>query len=106
MQRNNSAQRGFTSISPSARSLLLMKDISEVKDFILSHNIEEKKSDNFESAKDFFRKQGFIVEKEASVDKDKLSSLEFFIKKVPEEIRADIRNDGKLITTWRLRSDK
>jgi O-methyltransferase involved in polyketide biosynthesis len=71
--------------------------------FFEQHHIENNKFDSFEDAETFFKKMGFIIDKEADVKNTKLSSLKYFMKSTTIKQLFKIRRAGKIQTTWRLR---
>lgn len=71
--------------------------------FFEQHQIENNKFDSFEDAAAFFKRMGFIIDKEADVKNSKLSSLKYFMKSTTIEQLFKIRRAGKIQTTWRLR---
>lgn len=82
-------------------SLNIDKKTSE---FLEQHKTEENKFKSFEEAEAFFRSQGFVIEKEANVDSDKLSTLKHLLQGKAEETSA-YGSFPKLRKTWRLSID-
>lgn len=75
----------------------------KMETFFEEQQVEENRFDSFEAAEEFFRKMGFVVDKEAAVDYATLSSLPYLMKNVrPEELQ-NMRKMEKVHTTWRLR---
>jgi O-methyltransferase involved in polyketide biosynthesis len=74
----------------------------KTKDFFLKHNIEENKFSSFEEAEIFFRRMGFVIDKEAFIKHSQLSSIKYFLKSVTIRQLFKIRKTGKIQTTWRL----
>lgn len=74
----------------------------EMQRFFEEQNVDENRFDSFEAAEAFFRKQGFAIDKEATIDYSTISSFPHLIKGIPPE---ELKNGkmGKLHTTWRLR---
>jgi O-methyltransferase involved in polyketide biosynthesis len=75
----------------------------ETKDFFLQHSIEEKKFNSFEEAESFFRRMGFLIDKEAYIKHSELSAIRHFLKNVSAKQLFKIRKKGKIQATWRLR---
>jgi O-methyltransferase involved in polyketide biosynthesis len=73
------------------------------KDFFLRHNIEENKFDSFEEAEAFFKRMGFIIDKEADVKSSEVSSLKHFLQSATIKQLYKVHNAGKIQATWRLR---
>jgi O-methyltransferase involved in polyketide biosynthesis len=81
---------------------LNLKIDDKTKDFFLKHNIEDNKFNSFEEAEIFFRRMGFIVDKEAVTKHSQLSSIKYFLKSVTIRQLFKIHKTGKIQTTWRL----
>ncbi|MGD0757060.1 MAG: class I SAM-dependent methyltransferase [Bacteroidales bacterium] len=73
------------------------------KDFFLQHNIENNKFNSFEEAEAFFRRMGFIIDKEANINHSEVSSIKHFLKSVNSQQLIKIRKADKIRATWRLR---
>jgi O-methyltransferase involved in polyketide biosynthesis len=71
--------------------------------FFEQHNIEENKFDSFAEAESFFKRNGFIIDKEALTDRSKLSSLQYLISNASGKELIYLRNRTKIQATWRLR---
>jgi len=71
--------------------------------FFEHHQIENNKFDSFEDAEAFFKRMGFIIDKEADVKNSKLSALKYFMKSTTIKQLIKIRRTGKIQTTWRLK---
>jgi hypothetical protein len=67
------------------------------------HNIEEKKFNSFEEGESFFRRLGFLIDKEASIKRSELSSIRHFLKSVTSKQLLKIHKTGKIQAIWRLR---
>jgi O-methyltransferase involved in polyketide biosynthesis len=74
------------------------------KEFFKQHKIEENKFRNFPEAERFFKNRGFVIDKEASDNHDKLSSLKYLLKNTDKELLINMRKDGKIHATWRLKA--
>jgi O-methyltransferase involved in polyketide biosynthesis len=75
------------------------------KAFFKQHNLENNKFESFEEAGTFFRRMGFVIDKEADVSTSGLSSIPHFLKTVTVKQLDKIRKAGKIQATWRLRID-
>jgi O-methyltransferase involved in polyketide biosynthesis len=83
---------------------LNLKIDDRTKDFFLQHNIEDNKFSSFKEAESFFRRMGFIIDKEANIKHKELSSIRHFLKNVTIKQLFKIRKAGKIQATWRLRA--
>jgi O-methyltransferase involved in polyketide biosynthesis len=73
------------------------------REFFHQHNIEENKFSSFNEAEEFFRKLGFVIDREAEVKSSELSSFRYFMKSISLEKLVSIRESGKMQKTWRLK---
>ncbi len=89
---------------------IYIKDKTEFMDFKMDekwqkfaeeHHIEENMFESFESAAAFFKRMGFAIDKEATVDRSELSALPHLLKNVSSEQLAQLKGT-KIQTTWRL----
>jgi O-methyltransferase involved in polyketide biosynthesis len=71
--------------------------------FFEQHRIEDNKFDSMASAKEFFRKAGFIIDQEAVPDYTKLCSLNYMLKNAGPEQSERLKKAGKIHATWRLK---
>lgn len=73
--------------------------------FLEQHNIEKNKFDSLEVAETFFRKNGFVIDKEAEPDYSKVSALPYIyiMKTVSQERLMEMSKIGKIHTSWRLK---
>jgi O-methyltransferase involved in polyketide biosynthesis len=71
--------------------------------FFDQHHIEENKFVSFEEAEDFFRKAGFVVEKEAKPDYPGLSTFSYFQNTISSEQLGSMGKAPKIQATWQLR---
>lgn len=71
--------------------------------FFKQHNIDEQMFESFEEAEAFFNKNGFVVDKEALPDRDKLQSLTYMIQSATEEQLIDLRARKRIHASWRLK---
>lgn len=76
---------------------------NKTKEFSELHRIEENKFTSFEEAKEFFESNGFVIDKEESLDISKLSSMEYLTRSIKEKNFLQDKKAGKIQTTWRLR---
>ena len=89
-------------IKNSQKKLDLKLD-DKTKTFFEQHRIEENRFESFKEAEAFFKRMGFIIDKEAEIKKSKLSSLKYLIKYASLIQLFKLRNAGKIQATWRLR---
>jgi O-methyltransferase involved in polyketide biosynthesis len=82
---------------------LNLKFDDKTKDFFQQHNLEENKFNSFEEAESFFRRMGFIIDKEANIKRSDLSSMKYFLKSVTIRQLFKLHKAGKIQATWRLR---
>ena len=76
---DNITENNFTRISPSAKSLLLIKE-------------------TMESAKAFFESEGFVIDKEAEPDYSNLDSLNYLIASAsPEQLGGLGKSPGYML---------
>ena len=71
--------------------------------FLDKHNIEENKFDSLEVAEIFFRKNGFVIDKEAEPDYSNVSALPYIMKTVSQERLMEMSKIGKIHSSWRLK---
>jgi len=74
-----------------------------IKQFFEEQQIEEKKFESFEAAEAFFKKMGFVVDKESNVDPRSLASLPYVLKNADPKQLEKMGKSGKIQTTWRLK---
>ena len=80
---------------------LRMKD--QLQEFLDKHHVEENKFDSIEDAEDFFKKAGFVIDKEAAPDYSKVSAVSYMLKNAtPDQVTA-LGKTGKIHATWRLK---
>ena len=80
-----------------------MKIDSKTNNFFTQHHIEDNKFNSFEDAEKFFRRMGFIIDKEADVKSSELSSMKYFLKSSTTELLFKLARVGRIQKTWRLR---
>ncbi|MCE1197526.1 MAG: class I SAM-dependent methyltransferase [Marinilabiliales bacterium] len=73
------------------------------KAFFAQHNLEENKFGSFEEATSFFQEMGFVIEKQAAVERSELSSLKHLIRNASFFQLMKLRKGAKLQATWRLK---
>jgi len=76
---------------------------NKTKIFFEQHNIEDNKFESFEYAEAFFREMGFVLDKEANMERVKLNSMKYFMKSATTEQLSEIHKSGKTHAIWRLR---
>ncbi len=81
-----------------------LKMSKEQEDFFARHNIDENKFVSESAANEFFKSQGFVVDKVANVDAASLSAYHKLVQYVPEEIRLKNKAMPKIQSTWRLKA--
>ena len=74
------------------------------KEFFEQHRIENNWFDNFKAAEEFFNKMGFVIDKEAEIQKTELSSMKYFLNNVTPEQLSKFSSAGKIQATWRLKA--
>jgi len=82
---------------------LELKVDDKTQEFFEQHNIEENRFESFEEAEIFFKRMGFVIDKEANVDRAQLSSIKYLLKNSTIEQLSKLKNAGKIQATWRLR---
>jgi hypothetical protein len=75
----------------------------ELQQFFDQHHIEDNMFESMQAAEEFFKSQGFVIDKEAEPDYSKLSSINYFLKTTTQEQLAALSKVGKIQTTWRLK---
>jgi O-methyltransferase involved in polyketide biosynthesis len=71
--------------------------------FLQQHKVEEKKFPDFETAAAFFTRMGFIVDREATTDYNKLTALPRLIATLTPETQRKLAQTPKMHAIWRLR---
>jgi O-methyltransferase involved in polyketide biosynthesis len=74
------------------------------QDFLERHNLEDNKFNTFGEAESFFKRMGFALDKVASIDRSKLSSLAYFKKSLSIFDPIRFGKAGAMHATWRLRA--
>jgi O-methyltransferase involved in polyketide biosynthesis len=75
----------------------------KTKRFFEEHQVEANRFDSMEQAEAFFKKMGFVIDKEAEVDHTALSTFPYIAKNAKPEDYERFKKLGKIHTTWRLR---
>ncbi len=76
---------------------------SSERSFFEQHSIEDNKFESFESARSFFKSQGFEIVTEAEPDYQSLSVIPHLMKVLPEELRNRKEPPPKMQVTWMLK---
>jgi O-methyltransferase involved in polyketide biosynthesis len=79
-----------------------MEPDDELNRFFEKHNVREQMFESFEAARTFFETQGFVIDKEAERDPDKLSALPYLIQSATNEQLKAMRQAGRIQATWRM----
>jgi O-methyltransferase involved in polyketide biosynthesis len=75
----------------------------KLQHFFEQHHIEDNKFASFEAAENFFKKAGFVIDKEAQPDHSKLTSLKYLRESATPGQLSDMGNSGKAHATWQLK---
>ncbi len=70
--------------------------------FFEQHKVREQMFDSFDAARSFFNDQGFIIDKEAQPNPDKLSTLPYLFQSATTEQLKALRQASKIQATWRM----
>lgn len=84
-------------------SLFKVQFSEKEKQFFEQLKTEENKFESFKAAKAFFENAGFVIDKEAQVNRSKLSALPHLLKKSSFLKLFFLSRAGKTQTTWRLK---
>jgi O-methyltransferase involved in polyketide biosynthesis len=76
------------------------------QEFFEQHRIEDNKFGSFKEAEEFFKRMGFIIDKEAKIENSQLSSLKYLLQNATSEELTKMSKVGKIQSTWRLRIAK
>jgi O-methyltransferase involved in polyketide biosynthesis len=82
---------------------LELKVDARTQEFFEQHHIEENRFESFEEAEAFFNTMGFVVEKEAKINRSQLSSLKYLMKSLTFVQLFKLCKAGKIQKTWSLR---
>ena len=79
-------------------------DLDEkTRKFFEEHRVEENRFGSLEEAETFFKKMGFVIDKEAELDYRALSAFPYVARNTKPEDFEKMGKVGKVHTTWRLR---
>ncbi len=81
----------------------LQEGKDELKKITDQQRIEEKMFDSFETARQFFEEQGFVIDKESERGHHRLRSYEYLFENVSEEQLSNMREQPEVQVTWRLK---
>jgi O-methyltransferase involved in polyketide biosynthesis len=76
----------------------------EWKNFYTQHHMHENMFDSFDAAAAFFKKAGFTIDKEATTEYSRLSSLTHLTKNATAEQLSTLRQTDKTRATWQLKT--
>lgn len=74
-----------------------------LKDLVEQQRIEDNMFESFEAAEAFFKKAGFVIDKEAEIDFTRLTSLQYLVANSTEAQLAAMQQHQKIQTSWRLK---
>lgn len=80
-----------------------LKIDDELQQFFDQHRIEENMFDSLEAAEAFFKKAGFVIEREAVPDYSKLVSLNYFLQSTTQEQLSRMNKMERIQVTWQLK---
>jgi len=75
----------------------------KTREFFEQHQLEDHKFESFEEAKAFFSRMGFVIDKEAVINRSRLSSMKYFLKNTSFRKLFHLHKAGKIQATWRLK---
>lgn len=75
----------------------------EMQQLLDNHHVDENRFESVEEAGDFFKRMGFVVDKEATMDRNKVSTLKYLLKNMSIWKMLRMRKAGKIQYTWRLK---
>jgi O-methyltransferase involved in polyketide biosynthesis len=76
----------------------------EIKKFNEQHDTEGNSFESFEEADTFFKKNGFVIDKVATVKYSEMSSFKYFKKSLTLKHILKMRNTKQIFATWRLKA--
>jgi O-methyltransferase involved in polyketide biosynthesis len=88
----------------SKEAKLGLKYTDEIKKFNDQQKTEENSFDSIEEAEIFFKEMGFVIDKEADIKYNEMSSFKYLIKSMTIRQFFKIRRGGKIFSTWRLKA--
>jgi O-methyltransferase involved in polyketide biosynthesis len=80
-----------------------LKRKDELGEFLQTHRIDEKKFDDEQSARDFFDRMGFVIDKVNNIDYREMSSYPYFVENLTPAQVEEFKKIGKVRETWRLK---
>jgi O-methyltransferase involved in polyketide biosynthesis len=85
-------------------SKLGLKFNDAIKEFNDQQKTEENSFESFEEAEMFFKRMGFVIDKEANIKSSEMSSFKYLKKSITLWHLFKLRNRGKIQATWRLKA--
>ncbi|WP_183562613.1 hypothetical protein [Mucilaginibacter sp. SP1R1] len=85
-------EKKFQNISPD----------DKLQQFFKEHRIEENKFNSFAEAKEFFKSEGFVIDKEATADHQASGSLKYLLASASNEQLEGLHKAGNIRASWRL----
>jgi len=85
---------------------LNMKTDDKLERFFEEHNIEQNKFESFEAAEEFFKNEGFVIDKEAEPEYAQSASLKYLLESASQDQLKNLGKTGKIHATWRLKPGK
>lgn len=76
----------------------------EIKKFNEQHDTEGNSFESFEEAEIFFKNNGFILDKVATVNYSEMSSFKYFKRSLTLRHLFKMRNTKQIFATWRLKA--
>jgi len=76
----------------------------KVNEFKEQQNTESNSFESFKEAALFFKKMGFVIDKEAKVKHSEMSSLKYLMRSITLRQFFRLILTGKLQATWRLKA--
>ncbi|MEO6721270.1 MAG: hypothetical protein ABIN67_12945 [Ferruginibacter sp.] len=74
-----------------------------LKELIEQQRIEDNMFESFEVASEFFKGEGFCIDKEALLDLPKISSLQYLVSNASPTDLMELKDHKKVQVTWRLK---
>jgi hypothetical protein len=71
--------------------------------FFEQHHVRDNMFESFQAAEDFFREEGFVIDKEAVIDPSRLSSLHYLMETATPEQLGRMGQARKIHASWRLK---
>lgn len=76
----------------------------KIKKFYEQHDTESNSFESFNEAEMFFRRMGFIIDKEAKIKSYQLNSFKYLMKNITLRQLLKYKKIGKVQATWRLKA--